>query len=113
MYATYPLRCLHIHPEHQYWLVHRTKVDVPSMYRPHGRYYYTGGVVLLFMQGQNPPLQLTLRLQNWRAAVALLLSIPPNMPGLINSINKKVSIGHAKFIYDIAYIFGVRELSSF
>ncbi|KAH7909872.1 permease for cytosine/purines, uracil, thiamine, allantoin-domain-containing protein [Hygrophoropsis aurantiaca] len=28
-----------------YWLVHRTKVDVPAMYRPHGRYRYRGGIV--------------------------------------------------------------------
>jgi len=31
----------------QYWLVHRTHVDVPSMYRPHGRYRYTYGAVSL------------------------------------------------------------------
>jgi hypothetical protein len=31
----------------QYWLVHRTRVDVPSMYRPRGRYRYTYGVVSL------------------------------------------------------------------
>jgi hypothetical protein len=29
----------------QYWLVHHGKVDVPSMYRPYGRYRYVGGVV--------------------------------------------------------------------
>jgi hypothetical protein len=29
----------------QYWLVHRTRVDVPSMYRPRGRYRYTHGIV--------------------------------------------------------------------
>jgi hypothetical protein len=29
----------------QYWLVHRTHVDVPSMYRPRGRYRYTHGIV--------------------------------------------------------------------
>ena len=30
---------------HQYWLVHRTRVDVPSMYRPRGRYRYAYGIV--------------------------------------------------------------------
>ena len=30
---------------HQYWLVHRTQVDVPSMYRPRGRYRYAYGIV--------------------------------------------------------------------
>jgi NCS1 family nucleobase:cation symporter-1 len=32
-------------PSDQYWLVHRTRVDVPAMYRPRGRYRYTYGVV--------------------------------------------------------------------
>ncbi|KAI0319812.1 cytosine-purine permease [Amylostereum chailletii] len=70
-----------------YWLVHRTKVDVPSMYRPHGRYHYTGGV-------------------NWRAAVALVVSIPPNMPGLVHSIRPSVPVGNAVFVFDVAYLFG-------
>ncbi|KAI0027498.1 NCS1 nucleoside transporter family [Vararia minispora EC-137] len=70
-----------------YWLVHRGKVDVPSMYRPHGRYWYIAGV-------------------NWRALVALVVSVIPNMPGLINSINSSISIGGAVYIFDIAYLFG-------
>ncbi|KLO16652.1 cytosine-purine permease, partial [Schizopora paradoxa] len=70
-----------------YWLVHRGNVDVPSMYRPHGRYRYLGGV-------------------NWRAALALLLSVPPNLPGLINSINPKIDVGGGVFVFDIAWMFG-------
>ena len=31
----------------KYWLVHGCKVDVPSMYRPFGRYRYSYGVVSL------------------------------------------------------------------
>ncbi|TBU48893.1 hypothetical protein BD309DRAFT_853030, partial [Dichomitus squalens] len=27
------------------WIVHRGKIDVPTMYRPHGRYRYTYGFV--------------------------------------------------------------------
>ncbi|KAI0063265.1 NCS1 nucleoside transporter family [Artomyces pyxidatus] len=77
----------------KYWLIHRTKVDVPSMYRPHGRYRYTGGV-------------------NWRAAAALLVSVPPNLPGLINSINPKIKVGNAVFLFDIAYILGFTLASS-
>ncbi|KAI0067621.1 NCS1 nucleoside transporter family [Artomyces pyxidatus] len=76
-----------------YWLVHRTKVDVPSMYRPHGRYRYKGGV-------------------NWRAAAALLVSVPPNLPGLINNINPKIKVGNAAFLFDIAYLLGFTLASS-
>ena len=34
----------------QYWLVHRTHVDVPAMYQPRGRYRYKYGVVGLFFR---------------------------------------------------------------
>jgi hypothetical protein len=45
-----------------YWLVKKRCVDVPSLYRRHGRYRYNHGI-------------------NWRAAVALLTSLVPNLPG--------------------------------
>ncbi|KAM5535975.1 hypothetical protein V8D89_010415 [Ganoderma adspersum] len=70
-----------------YWIVHKGKVDVPSMYRPHGRYRYSYGF-------------------NWRAVVAILLSVPPNMPGLIASINPKIDVGGAIKIFDFAWLFG-------
>ncbi|KZP30106.1 NCS1 nucleoside transporter family [Athelia psychrophila] len=71
-----------------YWLVHRGRVDVPSMYRPRGRYRYTGGV-------------------NWRALLALLISVPPNLPGLVSSINTSIYVGSgATHLFDIAWLFG-------
>ncbi|THH16283.1 hypothetical protein EW146_g4322 [Bondarzewia mesenterica] len=76
-----------------YWFVHHTHVDVPSMYRPHGRYRYHYGV-------------------NWRALVALIVSVPPNLPGLINSINTNIHVGGAVYLYDIAYILGFTLASS-
>ena len=52
--------------------------------------------------------------QNWRAAVALLVSIPPTLPGLINNINTKVHIGSAgKHLFSIAYLLGVSGLTTF
>jgi len=70
-----------------YWLVHRGRVDVPAMYDPHGRYRYMHGF-------------------NWRAVLAILLSVPPLMPGLINLINPSIQIGRAVNLFDIAWIFG-------
>jgi len=70
-----------------YWLVHHGLVDVPSMYRHHGRYRYSGGV-------------------NWRAALAILISVPPNLPGLINSINPAIKVGEAIHLFDFAWLFG-------
>ena len=54
-----------------------------------------------------PPPYLNI-LQNWRAAVALLVSVPPNLPGLVNSIKTKAHIGTAgEHLFDIAYLLGV------
>ncbi|KAI9435811.1 cytosine-purine permease [Lactarius indigo] len=70
-----------------YWLVHRTRVDVPAMYRPHGRYRYTYGV-------------------NWRAATAMVVAVPPTFLGLIHSINPSVYTGAGTRLFDIAYVLG-------
>ncbi|KAF8263123.1 cytosine-purine permease [Lactarius quietus] len=70
-----------------YWLVHRTRVDVPAMYKPHGRYRYTYGV-------------------NWRAVATMLVSVPPTFPGLIHSINPSVRIGRWARLFTIAYLLG-------
>ncbi|KAH7922713.1 NCS1 nucleoside transporter family [Leucogyrophana mollusca] len=69
-----------------YWLVHRTRVDVPAMYRPHGRYRYVSGI-------------------NWRAFATLVISISPAMPGLITSINPTIHVGVIGRLYDIGWIF--------
>ncbi|KAI0747193.1 NCS1 nucleoside transporter family [Daedaleopsis nitida] len=70
-----------------YWIVHRCKVDVPAMYTPHGRYRYTYGT-------------------NWRALLTMLLAIPPNIPGLIASINPAVEISGAYKVFSFAWLFG-------
>ncbi|KAF9006929.1 NCS1 nucleoside transporter family [Cyathus striatus] len=70
-----------------FWLVHKGKVDVPAMYDPYGRYRYWNGI-------------------NWRAAVALLVSVPPNLPGLAHSINPNINVGNASFLFNISWLFG-------
>ncbi|KAI0674670.1 NCS1 nucleoside transporter family [Trametes maxima] len=72
-----------------YWIIHRGRVDVPSMYQPHGRYRYTYGF-------------------NWRAVLTMLLAVPPNMPGLIASVNPAVHIGGVIKVFRFAWLFGVR-----
>ncbi|TVY88360.1 Uracil permease [Lachnellula willkommii] len=46
-----------------FWLVKRQNIDVPALYNPHGRYHYWNGI-------------------NWRALLALLVAVSPNLPGL-------------------------------
>jgi nucleobase:cation symporter-1, NCS1 family len=89
----------------QYWLVHRTRVDVPSMYRPRGRYRYTHGIVSpcnvdIFYASENVS-------QNWRAAAAMTVSVPPTFPGLIDSIKANANVGAGPHLFDIAYMLGV------
>lgn len=96
-------------------MVHRGNIDVPSMYRPHGRYRYVGGVV-----SHPPPIVynheriLTARnySQNWRAAVAMLCAIPTNLAGLANSVSPSIKVATgAIHLFDLAWIYGVRLIS--
>jgi nucleobase:cation symporter-1, NCS1 family len=70
-----------------YWVVKRGHIDVPALYRRHGRYRYHGGV-------------------NWRAAVAFLISVVPNLPGMAHAVTPSIPVGTIGDIYDINYIWG-------
>jgi len=70
-----------------YWIVRRGRIDVPALYQPHGRYRYTKGF-------------------NWRAVLAMLVSVPPNLPGLINTISPSTDVGAGLKIYSLAYLVG-------
>ncbi|EIW76701.1 NCS1 nucleoside transporter family [Coniophora puteana RWD-64-598 SS2] len=70
-----------------FWLVHKGRVDVPAMYDPHGRYRYAGGF-------------------NWRAVLAMLVTVIPTLPGLANSINPNIYVGKAAHLFDIAWMYG-------
>jgi NCS1 family nucleobase:cation symporter-1 len=56
-----------------YWLVKHRHIDVPALYRRHGRYRYSYGV-------------------NWRAAIALLVSLVPNLPGYVLQHDRRYSM---------------------
>ncbi|KAL4071571.1 permease for cytosine/purines, uracil, thiamine, allantoin-domain-containing protein [Scleroderma yunnanense] len=70
-----------------FWLVHKGRVDVPAMYDPSGRYRYINGF-------------------NWRAVLAILVTVGPTIPGLIHSINPAVKVGNAMHLFDIAWMYG-------
>ncbi|KAM0746115.1 hypothetical protein T439DRAFT_330088 [Meredithblackwellia eburnea MCA 4105] len=71
-----------------YYVVKGSKYNVPELYDPHGIYRYTAGF-------------------NWRALVALVVSIGPNIPGMANALNSNVNIGNLKYLYCIACLFGM------
>lgn len=37
----------------------------------------------------------------------MVVSVPPNLPGLINAINPGIFVGGAVYLYDIAWLLGV------
>ncbi|KAK3655197.1 hypothetical protein LTR56_003618 [Elasticomyces elasticus] len=77
-----------------YWLVKKRNIDVPGLYRRHGRYRY----------GKYGC--------NWRAVVAFLCSVVPNTPGLARAVNPSVSISAGiEHIYDINYLYGFATAS--
>jgi NCS1 family nucleobase:cation symporter-1 len=70
-----------------YWIVKKRRVDVPGLYQPHGLYAYNHGF-------------------NWRACIALILSIAPTMPSLVHNINPDIDIGRAVYIADLTWYYG-------
>jgi NCS1 family nucleobase:cation symporter-1 len=71
-----------------YWLVSGQKLDVPALYNPEGRYRYYAGI-------------------NWRAAIAFLVAVMPNLPGLAQSINADTAISQgAKNMYSFDWLYG-------
>jgi NCS1 family nucleobase:cation symporter-1 len=71
-----------------YWLVKKRNLDVPSLYRRHGRYRYYGGC-------------------NWRAVIAFLVAMVPNAPGLAAAVNSRISITSGiQHVYDWNYCYG-------
>lgn len=79
-----------------YWLVKKQNIDVPALYDPHGRYSYWYGI-------------------NWRALLAFLVAVCPNLPGLADSIKSSGGDGHdpglnisqgIKNLYTFDWLFG-------
>lgn len=75
-----------------FWVIHRRKYDTLALYQPHGIYRYTGGV-------------------NWRAVIAFLVGVAPNMPGFINSINPDVDVGVGARPYSFGWLLGFTATS--
>ncbi|KAK9248126.1 hypothetical protein V1506DRAFT_579655 [Lipomyces tetrasporus] len=64
------------------------RVDVPGLYDPHGRYEYWHGL-------------------NWRALVAFVVSLGPNLPGLANSVSPSLGLtGGIVHLWDVNYLYG-------
>ncbi|CAH0025583.1 unnamed protein product, partial [Clonostachys rhizophaga] len=73
-----------------YWVVHRQRYDVPALYKARGRYRH--GVLGT----------------NWRAVVAIVVSLGPSMPGFAASLDTSLKpyIGNAIYVYYMYYFYG-------
>ncbi|KAL3459105.1 permease for cytosine/purines, uracil, thiamine, allantoin-domain-containing protein [Aspergillus heterothallicus] len=76
-----------------FWIAKGRKIDIPALYDPHGRYRYWNGV-------------------NWRALLALLIALGPNLPGLVYAVGSSegetgihVTAG-AQHLYSFNWLFG-------
>lgn len=70
-----------------FWLIHNRKYDTVELYKPYGIYSYTYGI-------------------NWRAVVAFLVGVAPNLPGFINSVNKNIEVGVGIHPYQFGWLLG-------
>lgn len=70
-----------------FWIIHRAKYDTLALYQPHGIYRYTAGC-------------------NWRAIVAFVVGVAPNMPGFIQSINANIDAGVGARPYSFGWLLG-------
>jgi NCS1 family nucleobase:cation symporter-1 len=70
-----------------FWLIRKTKWNVPDLYLPGGIYWFHGGV-------------------NWRAFVAYFLGMWPALPGFVNGVaGLEVAVTWRRF-YQISFFFG-------
>ncbi|KAL3456517.1 permease for cytosine/purines, uracil, thiamine, allantoin-domain-containing protein [Aspergillus heterothallicus] len=70
-----------------FWIVKRRKYDVVALYQPRGIYRYTRGV-------------------NVHAVLAFVVGTTPSLPGLIHSVNSRVSIGVGVHPYEFGWLLG-------
>ncbi|KAL3425551.1 NCS1 nucleoside transporter [Phlyctema vagabunda] len=80
-----------------YWIVRKQNLDLPALYNPDGRYRYNKSGI------------------NWRAMLAFLIAVGPNLPGLARSIRApadatqpnpvKISDG-AQNLYSFDWLYG-------
>lgn len=72
-----------------YYVVHKQRINVPEMYRPHGIYSYERWGT------------------NWRAAVAFVVGFAPLLPGFAKSVTQDVHVSEgAQHLYYLGYWYG-------
>ncbi|PLB49159.1 NCS1 allantoate transporter [Aspergillus steynii IBT 23096] len=72
-----------------FWVLKRRKYDTLALYQPRNPIYSYGGWGV-----------------NWRAIVAFLVGVVPNLPGLIHSVNGSIPVGEGEHPYEFGWLLG-------
>lgn len=70
-----------------FWIIRKTKWNIPQLYTPGGIYWYAGGL-------------------NWRAFVAYFLAMWPALPGFVNATSGVAVATTWRRFYQISFFFG-------
>ncbi|HZY66527.1 MAG: NCS1 family nucleobase:cation symporter-1 [Actinomycetota bacterium] len=71
-----------------YWILRRTQLDLADLYRPDGRYAYSGG-------------------WNWRAIVAVFIGVIPVVPGFLKAATTPGGVIENPTFIDSLYTYGL------
>ncbi|KAK5012516.1 hypothetical protein LTR60_004222 [Cryomyces antarcticus] len=75
-----------------FWVIQQRKYDTLALYQPHSIYRYWHGF-------------------NWRAILAFVVGVAPNLPGFINSINADIKVGVGVHPYQFGWLLGFTATS--
>ncbi|KAF2269392.1 NCS1 allantoate transporter [Lojkania enalia] len=70
-----------------FWYLKNRKYNTLALYQPYSIYRYSGGF-------------------NWRAIIAFLVGVAPNMPGFINGVNNNIDVGVGIHPYQFGWLLG-------
>ncbi|KAJ5101188.1 hypothetical protein N7456_007240 [Penicillium angulare] len=82
-----------------YWIINRRRYDSLALYQPWNPTYRYEFIVPGFPEH-------ILSGFNWRAIVAFLIGVAPNLPGLINAVNPSIPVGKGVHPYQFGWLLG-------
>lgn len=81
-----------------FWIVNRRRYDSLALYQPWNPIYRYNWKL--------PGLSKSIYGINWRALVAFIVGVAPNLPGLINAVNPKIDVGVGVHPYQFGWLLG-------
>lgn len=82
-----------------FWIVNKRKYDTLALYQPWNP-IYRYACAIPGLPGK------AISGFNWRALVAFLVGVAPNLPGLINAVNPKIDVGTGIHPYQFGWLLG-------